>query len=649
MATEYGVNILIKAIDAATAPIARVQKCMESSFAPVKKLQERFKKLGDVSGVTKLAGRIKSLQAPLKKSWQEAGKLVKTLGLLGGGMLGGAVAGFKALFLNVAAQNEALARSMANVCGNADRARAALAAVRASLRGWDSEDAAGAYMRLKQAGLGTSEADLKKLADIAGHTGKSLTDVAEAMAALKDGGTGGLEELLGGNIKKFGNYVVAEFTDAEGKLRRMAVKQTGNAAKDARALQQLMSRAVDAKGMAGGADRFGQSWQGMVQRILAMWQRFRSLVMDSGPFALLKEKFAGILATFEGLEASGGLQALAEEWAQKFCEAIESLWETGKALVAWFKADFLPAFAKVKDFLGGWGGVFKAVAAIMAGPFILSLVNTVASLVSVGAALAGPLASGFALAKAGALAFGKALLLTPVGQVVAIIAAVAGAVYLIYKNWSKISGWLKKIWAPIPGFFRGLWRNVTGVFTGAWNALTGFLTGRIRNVLAAFDKGFLQGMLAIFKEFNPALWIADALDALGKKLFGFSLLDAGKRIVGSLLDGLKAAWQSVINWLHEAWNSLTGWLPDVVREKIGITASAPRPVAPSGPPTGAAAVMAGGAASGLFGGGRLPEQNVRTEVVITGENLPPGISVSAPKSQADKTRLNCGYMMAGAH
>lgn len=646
---EYGVNILIKAIDAATGPINRVRKRLDTFFAPLDKLQKRLKRLGNVSGITKLAKSIKGLHEPLKKSWEEAGKLVAKLGLLGGGLLGGAIAGFKALFLNVATQNEALARSMANVTGSAAGAKAALAAVQASLRGWDTEDAANAYMALKKAGLGTSEADLKKLGDIAGHTGKSLSDVAEAMAALKDGSTGGLEELLGGNIKKFGDYVVAEFTDAEGKLRRMAVKQTGNAAKDARALQQLMNKAVSVKGMEGGAERFGQSWQGMVQRALAMWHRFRTLVMDSGPFALLKKKFAGILATFDELEKNGGLQALAEEWAQKFTDAIESLWTSGKALVAWFKAEFLPAFESVKEFLGGWSGVFKAVAAIIAGPFILSLVNTVTAIASVATALAGPLVKAFALAKIGVVALGKAMLTTPLGWIMAAIAAVAAVVYLIYKSWSKITGWLKQIWAPVPEFFRGVWQKISGVFTGAWNAITGFVTGKIDKVLAAFDKGFLQGMLAIFTEFNPSLWIAEALDDLGEKLFGFSLIDAGKKIVGSLLDGLKSAWKSVVDWLDTAWDGLTGWLPDSVRGKLGINADKPKPsvaAAPSGPSTGAAAIMAGGAAAAP---GRLPDQKLTTEVVITGENLPPGISVSAPKSQADKTRLNCGYMMAGAH
>jgi hypothetical protein len=267
----------------------------------------------------------------------------------------------------------------------------------------------------------------------------------------------------------------------------------------------------------------------------------------------------------------------------KFTEAIKSLWESGKALVAWFRADFLPGLERVKKFFGGWGNMFKVIAAMMAGPLVLALVAATKAV----------------------FALGAALMATPVGWVIVGIASVARAVYLIYKNWSKITEWLGEIWEPIPAFFDGLWEKVAGVFT-------------------------------------------EGLDALKNTLLGFSLADAGLQVVDSLLGGLKAAWSNVVKWFSEAWDSLTGWLPDSVKGRLGIKVDQPMPggggSVPSGPPTGAAAVMAGGAAAAP---GRLPEQKVTTEVIITGENLPPGISVSAPRSQANKTRIDCGYMMAG--
>lgn len=647
---DYGVNILIKAVETATAPIRKVRDAVAKTTEPVAKFAQRMKKLGEASGLTRLRQRIKELHEPLKKSWEEAGKLVTRLGLLGGGMLGGAIAAFKSLFLNVAVGNENLARSMRNVVGSADGAKAAMAAVQQQMRGLpvDVNDAAQAYMRLKSEGIAPSADLMKRLADVAGHTGKSLAEAANVLANMKNGQTGGLAEILGGNVKQAGNYIVAEFTDATGKVRRMAVKQGQNLAQNAKAMRHLFDKATEAKGMTGGAERFGQSWQGMMARAKAAWTRFVSLVMDSGPFKILKEKFQGILAAFDELENGGGLQALAEKWAQTFCDAIESLWESGKALAAWFKSDFVPAFQQVKEFLGGWGGVFKAVAAVMAGPFLLSLVNTVAGVVSVATALAGPLMKAFALAKVCIVALGKALLTTPVGWIIAGIAAVAGAVYLIYKNWSKISA-----------FFQDVWQKVRAVFTGAWEALTGYLTGKITGIVNAFDKGFLQGMLELFLAFHPLTWITDAMNALTQYLFGFSLKDAGSDMVNSLLDGMKSMWDSVVSWLYGAWKKLTGGLPDIVKKKLGVqvaaqatgpAAGAPRMAAshavfPQGPPTGAARVMANGAAAAP---GRDTETKVRTEVVITGENLPPGLTVSTPKSQADNTRLDCGYMMAGA-
>jgi len=692
---EYGVNILIKAVETATAPIRKVKESMAKITEPVAKLKSRLKQLGEDSGLTRLRDKIKGLHEPLKKSQEEAEKLAKRLLFLGGGSLTGSILAFKKLFLDVAVGQENLARNMRNVTGSADRAKAAMAAIQQQMKGLpvDVDDAAAAYMRLKSEGIEPTADWMKRLADVSGHTGKSVDEVAQVLVNMKNGSTGGLAEMLGGNVKQVGNYMVAEFTDATGKIRRMAVKQGQNLAQNAKAMQHLFKISTDAKGMTGGAERFGQSWDGMVERVKAAWGRFVKLFMDSGPFKVLKEQFQGILSSFDELEKSGGLQTLAENLATEFCEKIKLVRNAAEEVAEWFKNNFLPAFRQVKDFLGGWGGVFKAIAAIMAGPFIASMVSTVASIVSMGAslggpllsgitfaakglsllgtALAGPLLTGLSLAKGAVIKFGIAMMTTPLGWIIAGIAAVAGAVYLIVKHWDKIKGWLQKIWTPVAAFFKDLWGKVKGIFTGAWEALTGYITGKIKGITDAFDKGFLQGMLEIFKAFNPATWIMDALDSLTQKLFGFSLKEAGANMVNSLWDGLKSVWDSVVSWLHKAWETLTGWLPDTIKKRMGIQVTAqatgqaqatgaptgagdaPRmatahvPFQAQGAPTGAAAVMAGGAAAAP--GRKKEETKVRTEVVITGENLPPGITVSAPKSQADKTRLDCGYMMAGAH
>ncbi|CAA0086885.1 Uncharacterised protein [Starkeya nomas] len=71
---------------------------------------------------------------------------------------------------------------------------------------------------------------------------------------------------------------------------------------------------------------------------------------------------------------------------------------------------------------------------------------------------------GLLLAAARGMAvFGASMMATPVGWIVAGVAAIAAAAYLIYQNWDSIGPWLAEKWA-----------QVKQVFADAWNALAGF-------------------------------------------------------------------------------------------------------------------------------------------------------------------------------
>ncbi|MNQ91564.1 hypothetical protein D3C85_1069520 [compost metagenome] len=51
---------------------------------------------------------------------------------------------------------------------------------------------------------------------------------------------------------------------------------------------------------------------------------------------------------------------------------------------------------------------------------------------------------------------GIAIMTTPVGWIMAAIALIAGAAYLIYKNWDTLGPWFKEMWGNIGDFFSGL-------------------------------------------------------------------------------------------------------------------------------------------------------------------------------------------------
>ncbi len=67
----------------------------------------------------------------------------------------------------------------------------------------------------------------------------------------------------------------------------------------------------------------------------------------------------------------------------------------------------------------------------------------------------------FPIVAGGIRAIGVALAANPIG---AIIAAIAGAAFLIYRYWE-----------PIKAFFSGLWDGIVTIFTGAWDSIVGKL------------------------------------------------------------------------------------------------------------------------------------------------------------------------------
>ncbi|MDR6952682.1 phage tail tape-measure protein [Ancylobacter sp. 3268] len=68
----------------------------------------------------------------------------------------------------------------------------------------------------------------------------------------------------------------------------------------------------------------------------------------------------------------------------------------------------------------------------------------------------------FAAARS-AVAFGVALMTTPIGWIAAGVAALAGAAYLIYTNWDTIGPWLSE-----------KWEQIKKIFSDAWNWLKAF-------------------------------------------------------------------------------------------------------------------------------------------------------------------------------
>lgn len=125
----------------------------------------------------------------------------------------------------------------------------------------------------------------------------------------------------------------------------------------------------------------------------------------------------------------------------------------------------------------------------------------------------------------GALKFAAALLANPITWIVlAIVAAIA----LIYFYWE-----------PISGFFLGLWASIR----------------------AAFNDGFVMGILRVLQMMNPITWVVRAFDAITQYLFGFSLIDAGSNILSSLWEGMKRMAHKPVELMRSVAASVRALLP----------------------------------------------------------------------------------------
>lgn len=185
----------------------------------------------------------------------------------------------------------------------------------------------------------------------------------------------------------------------------------------------------------------------------------------------------------------------------------------------------VPILEKAADAWGKMGDDGKsavvglAIAAAALGPTITVVTNLGVAFRALGIAIAwangwasylwmmrasilAGLVPSLAAASASVWAFTAALLANPITWIVVGIAALAGAVYLIYKNWDPIAAWfqrtwdkvwnaigptVKKIWnvlkwltpydvivknwEPIKTFFGSLWDGIVSVFDAAWRKI----------------------------------------------------------------------------------------------------------------------------------------------------------------------------------
>lgn len=226
-------------------------------------------------------------------------------------------------------------------------------------------------------------------------------------------------------------------------------------------------------------------------------------------------------------------------------------------------SDFMPAIANALEWVQGfiernrelvkWVGIIGGGLAVAASSFavvgfaVSQIVGPISFLASL---FSGPvmgaiklLSGGFGLIGGAIKAVSAILMANPIALVVA---AIAGAVYLIYAHWGKIVSFFKQLWDDAAEIFKAF--NPVKYITSALAKVTEFLFGFS---LSGSGSNIINGLLTAFAIFNPVALITLALNKLSEYLFGFSLADAAKKLMASLSQPIQDKINAIVKWISD--------------------------------------------------------------------------------------------------
>lgn len=437
---QTALSIVIRTVDKATAKIKAISDRLDAATKPLRDFKEALGDLREKSG----------LDAIISGFGGVGGAIAGVLGKVAmvGGVVGAAVAGLFHLvdgFDELGDKAEAAGVSvdfLASTRYAAERSGAAVEQLDAGIQGLASS------LGQARAGTGKMASFLKEVSPALLRQVKAAKDNESAFNLLAD--------------------AAAKLTD-KAKLAAFAQKTLGDAslapllAKGSKGIRELRDRYLelagsqeDAAGAAGGVDDSMKDLKASTDGIKA------ALVQGLAP---------ALLQIVEELRAFfGENRDRIAEWAADLGKRLPSAIHN-------FADSFLNTIDSVQAFVESIGGlrtVGLALAAIIVGPLVASVYS-----------------------------LGVALLTTPVGWIVAGIAAIAAGAYLLIKNWDSVTAWWKGIWdkfggvltvalpfivvpirlivglvktiiehwEPIKDFFMTLWDGITGAFQAAWNII----------------------------------------------------------------------------------------------------------------------------------------------------------------------------------
>lgn len=140
---------------------------------------------------------------------------------------------------------------------------------------------------------------------------------------------------------------------------------------------------------------------------------------------------------------------------------------------------------------------------------------------------------------AGALMLGKLLMANPIFFAIAML---AGAAYLIYRNWDDMVGGMKQLWSDLGAMFTGIWSEIKQAFQGGIGGVTALLLDW--SPLGIFYR-ILQPVLDWF-----GLDLPDRFSELGANIVQ-GLISGIMRAPGALKDAIVGLGGQTVGWFKD--------------------------------------------------------------------------------------------------
>lgn len=626
--TTFNLSILVKVVDRAASPLrglARLAGGVSRGFGAIGRALGRV--VGG-PGLDRLTRSATAAAAAVKGVGGALGQIAAQ-GAVAGAAVAGLFYGFKRTFFDTAADFETLGVMLKTVEGTAEGAQRATTWITdfAQRTPLELDGVTSAYIKLKNFGIDPTQGALETLVNQNAKMGGGSAELEGLILAVGQAWT--KQKLQGEEALQLierGVPVWEMLAKAMGKSTPEIMKLSEQGRLGRKEIKLLMEQI--ALSAAGAADDQSHTARGILSNLSDYWTKFVNLVMKVGAFDWIKGRLQRLLDLIQTMEADGRLLA----WAKRI----------GAALVDAFGAieRFLFGYERA---IGGDGGELEHVAGLVeqlgdafqtaaewVTPFIERFGAGRIVLAAVAAVIGGPLIAALATLAAALFALGAAAL-AAFGWIVIPIAAIAGLAWLIIRNWDSIASFFEGLWGDIVAAFRGALQWLADSLAPAFNAIASTIRAAWDG-MAAWFSSLWDGIIGRFRS------AVDQVKAIWSEVSGFfgTVADFVGGGNGPVMSEGETA--QLINDGQRAREALNG--PDYIPGERPGAAAARKLLGAGRPVTGAAAAL--GAQGAPTGAQRV---ETKTEVVITGRNLPPGITVQPGRSSADDTRLDLGYSM----